>query len=92
MGALRAAIDVYKPQDATTNPSLILAASNKSQYQRLIDAAIESGKKKGGSIDEQTNAAMDRLVSILVYTCFLSLSPTFSPPTSIADPFIPRPL
>ncbi|KAI1798168.1 transaldolase [Ganoderma leucocontextum] len=55
-------IDVYKPQDATTNPSLILAASNKPQYQRLIDAAIESGKKKGGSIDEQTNAAIDHLL------------------------------
>ncbi|KAM5537127.1 hypothetical protein V8D89_009273 [Ganoderma adspersum] len=55
-------IDVYKPQDATTNPSLILAAANKPQYQRLIDAAVELGKKKGGSIDEQTNAAMDRLL------------------------------
>lgn len=55
-------IDVYKPQDATTNPSLILAAAGKEQYQRLINAAIEHGKKKGGSIDEQTNAAIDRLL------------------------------
>lgn len=73
----RAAIDVYKPQDATTNPSLILAAAGKAQYQRLINAAIEHGKKKGGSIDDQTNAAMDRLVSIPVcslgYPRFLSL-------------------
>ena len=69
----RAAIDVYKPQDATTNPSLILAAAGKEQYQRLINAAIEHGKKKGGSIDEQTNAAIDRLVSILV--CSLGSPP-----------------
>jgi transaldolase len=50
-------------QDATTNPSLILAAANKPQYARLIDAAVEHGKSKGGSVDEQANAAMDRLAS-----------------------------
>jgi len=55
-------IDVYKPQDATTNPSLILAAANKPGYARLIDAAVGYGKEKGGSIDEQANAAMDRLL------------------------------
>ncbi|TFK87609.1 transaldolase [Polyporus arcularius HHB13444] len=55
-------IDVYKPQDATTNPSLILAAANKPAYKRLIDNAIAHGKKKGGSIDDQANAAMDRLL------------------------------
>ncbi|KAH9476124.1 sedoheptulose-7-phosphate:D-glyceraldehyde-3- phosphate transaldolase [Psilocybe cubensis] len=55
-------IDVYKPQDATTNPSLILAAANKPGYARLIDAAVQYGKSKGGSIDDQTNAAIDRLL------------------------------
>ncbi|KAF9807900.1 hypothetical protein IEO21_08039 [Rhodonia placenta] len=55
-------IDVYKPQDATTNPSLILAAANKPGYARLIDAAVKYGKSKGGDIDQQTNAAMDRLL------------------------------
>ncbi|KAF7422328.1 sedoheptulose-7-phosphate:D-glyceraldehyde-3- phosphate transaldolase [Pleurotus ostreatus] len=55
-------IDVYKPQDATTNPSLILAAANKPGYARLIDAAIQHGKAKGGSLEDQTNAAMDRLL------------------------------
>lgn len=91
----RAAIDVYKPQDATTNPSLILAAANKPQYQRLIDAAVEQGKKKGGSIDEQTNAAMDRLVSIppcsLGYSSLLSTL-CFPPPSFVADLCMPRPL
>ncbi|EGO20094.1 hypothetical protein SERLADRAFT_358419 [Serpula lacrymans var. lacrymans S7.9] len=55
-------IDVYKPQDATTNPSLILAAANKPGYARLVDAAIKHGKSKGGSLDVQANAAMDRLL------------------------------
>jgi transaldolase len=55
-------IDVYKPQDATTNPSLILAAAGKTGYSRLIDAAVQYGKSKGGSLEEQTNAAMDRLL------------------------------
>lgn len=71
----RAAIDVYKPQDATTNPSLILAAANKPAYQRLINAAIEYGKSKGGSIDNQANAALDRLVSIhrvMMLVCVVS--------------------
>ena len=31
----------YKPQDATTNPSLILAASKKQEYAKLIDVAID---------------------------------------------------
>ncbi len=38
----------FKPTDATTNPSLILAASLKPQYTHLIDDAIQYGKKKGG--------------------------------------------
>ncbi|CAG7854952.1 Transaldolase Short=FoTal [Serendipita indica DSM 11827] len=55
-------IDAYKPQDATTNPSLILAAANKPQYQKLIDVAVEYGKSKGGDIDAQASAALDRLL------------------------------
>ena len=35
------AIDAYKPQDATTNPSLILAATKKPNYAKLIDVAID---------------------------------------------------
>ncbi|KAN0131984.1 hypothetical protein V8E53_010264 [Lactarius tabidus] len=55
-------IDVYKPQDATTNPSLLLAAANKPGYARLIDVAISYGKEKGNTIDEQVNFATDRLL------------------------------
>jgi transaldolase len=55
-------IDVYKPQDATTNPSLILAAAGKPGYGRLIDTAVQYAKSKGGSIDHQANVALDRLL------------------------------
>ena len=39
------AISKYEPQDATTNPSLILAASKKEQYAKLQDIAVEYGKQ-----------------------------------------------
>ncbi|TDL18976.1 transaldolase [Rickenella mellea] len=55
-------IDAYKPQDATTNPSLILAAANKPGYARLIDTAVKYAKDKGGSIDQQVEIALDRLL------------------------------
>jgi len=52
----------YKPQDATTNPSLILAASKKPEYAKLIDPAVEYGKQHGKDIDEQVDATLDRLL------------------------------
>ncbi|XP_069480138.1 transaldolase [Ambystoma mexicanum] len=55
------AIDEYKPQDATTNPSLILAAAQMPDYQKLVEDAIEYGKKKGGSEDEQITNVADKL-------------------------------
>jgi len=57
-----ASIGKYKPQDATTNPSLILAASKKPEYAKLIDVAVEYGKKHGGNINEQVDATLDRLL------------------------------
>jgi len=57
-----ASIAKYKPQDATTNPSLILAASKKAEYAKLMDVAIEYGKQQGGDIDSQVDHALDRLL------------------------------
>lgn len=57
-----ATIDKYKPQDATTNPSLILAASKKPEYAKLIDAAVEYGKKHGSDIEAQVDATLDNLL------------------------------
>jgi len=56
------AIGKYKPQDATTNPSLILAASKKPEYAKLIDVAVAYGKEHGSTIDEKVDTALDRLL------------------------------
>ncbi|KAG9352612.1 hypothetical protein JZ751_021026 [Albula glossodonta] len=55
------AIDEYKPQDATTNPSLILAAAKMPAYQHLLDQAIKYGIANGGSEEEQVTNVMDKL-------------------------------
>ncbi len=56
------AIKAYSPIDATTNPSLILAASKKPQYTHLIDEAVEYCKQKSASSVHQSALLMDRLV------------------------------
>ena len=55
------AIRQYQPQDATTNPSLVLAASALPQYAPLIDNAIAYGKKQGGDRAQQLTEAGDKL-------------------------------
>ncbi|KAK7590106.1 hypothetical protein V9T40_001719 [Parthenolecanium corni] len=56
------AMKKYKPTDATTNPSLILQAASMPQYQSLIKKAVEYGRQNGKKIQEQVDAAMDKLV------------------------------
>jgi len=55
------AINQYKPTDATTNPSLILAASKLPQYNGLINEAIKYAKEKGKDLDEQVTLAANKL-------------------------------
>jgi len=52
----------FKPQDATTNPSLILQAAGKAEYRPLIDKAVS--EFKGGSLSGQalTDAVLDRIL------------------------------
>ncbi|KAK0729845.1 hypothetical protein B0H67DRAFT_12442 [Lasiosphaeris hirsuta] len=57
-----ASIAKYKPQDATTNPSLILAATKNPKYAALLDAAVEKVKGESGSIDEKVESALDNLL------------------------------
>ena len=58
-----ATIAKYEPQDATTNPSLILAASKKPEYAKLIDEAVKYGKQHAKEIDEQVDATLDSLLT-----------------------------
>lgn len=55
------AIKQYQPQDATTNPSLILSAAALPQYAALIDEAVAYGKSQGNDIEEQLAHAQDKL-------------------------------
>jgi len=51
----------YKPVDATTNPSLIYAASQKKEYSHLVDAAVDYGRKKGSTFEARLAESMDML-------------------------------
>src|SRR5215510_8743160 len=44
-----ATLKQYAPQDATTNPSLILKAAQMQGYKSLLDEAIADGRKSGAS-------------------------------------------
>jgi len=55
-------IKKFVPQDATTNPSLLLAACSDPKYEKYVMDAIEYGKKNGGDKEEdQLALAIDRL-------------------------------
>ncbi len=54
-------IKKYTPTDATTNPSLILAAAQKPAYRHLIDEAIQFAKTKAKSKEEELSLLMDKL-------------------------------
>jgi transaldolase len=47
-----ALIKQFAPEDATTNPSLILKAVQKPEYQSLLRQAVTDGKKTGASPDD----------------------------------------
>lgn len=55
------AIKIYKPQDATTNPSLLYKAAQLPQYKDLITRCIDAAKREGGSDQEQIMATSDHL-------------------------------
>ena len=56
------AINKYKPQDATTNPSLIFQAAQKSEYAELLDDAIQHALKSPGDRPARREAGMDKLM------------------------------
>src|SRR5271163_4175860 len=58
------AMEKFRPQDATTNPSLIAAASQMPQYQSIVDGVLQEAlKEMGDSADEKAvaNLAFKRL-------------------------------
>ncbi|MBW4430966.1 MAG: transaldolase [Pelatocladus maniniholoensis HA4357-MV3] len=58
------AIEKFKPQDATTNPSLITAAAQMPEYQEIVDQTLLKAKKdlgSGASQAQVVSLAFDRL-------------------------------
>lgn len=53
-------IKMYKPQDATTNPTLILQAASKPEYKHLIEKAVKETKKIVHE-QERHNELIDRI-------------------------------
>jgi transaldolase len=54
------AIATYRPQDATTNPSLLLKAAQQPQYRALVDGALRAADLAGGEA-ARTEAFLDHL-------------------------------
>ena len=52
----------FKPQDATTNPSLVYAAKQKEQYSHLLDEVLKDRKKSGLSGHDQIEDICDHLL------------------------------
>jgi transaldolase len=58
------AMEKFRPQDATTNPSLITAAAQMPQYQPIVDGVlVEARKELGAKAKEElvAHAAFERL-------------------------------
>ena len=51
----------FKPQDATTNPSLLLKAAQQPQYRPLVEAALSDADRSGAPESKRAEAFMDRL-------------------------------
>jgi transaldolase len=54
-------IQQFKPQDSTTNPSLIAAAAEKPEYQPIVDGVLKQARKDAGS------SASDKDVAALAF-------------------------
>ena len=51
----------YQPEDATTNPSLLLKAAGLAHFSHLIDDALAYGKQRGKTQEQQVAEASDKL-------------------------------
>ena len=52
----------YTPQDATTNPSLILKALQKPEYASVLDAAIDATSSSGASGEVRIDEVIDHML------------------------------
>jgi len=55
------AIARHRPQDATTNPSLLFHAAQMPVYRHLVEEAAELAQERGGRYGEMADEFIDRL-------------------------------
>lgn len=55
------AIAQHRPQDATTNPSLLYHAAQMPSYRRLVDEAADLAMERGGTHEQMAEELIDRL-------------------------------
>ena len=60
------AIKQFHPRDATTNPSLILAAAQIPAYESLIDQALNTSREMLGASASNTNVVKEALDELCV--------------------------
>ncbi len=68
------AIAKFQPQDATTNPSLLLKAASLSTYQGLLTQSVEWAKEQSSDANQQVIDAADKL-SVLIGLEILKIIP-----------------
>ncbi|MBW7470296.1 transaldolase [Marinobacter sp. F4218] len=68
------AIAKWRPEDATTNPSLLLKAAASDAYRPMLDKAVTEARRHGGSDAEQLTVATDTL-AVLAGREILNLIP-----------------
>lgn len=52
----------FEPRDATTNPTLILKATEKAEYAEILDAAIKEADDSSLSTSQRVDAIMDEVL------------------------------
>ena len=68
------AIAKFQPQDATTNPSLLLKAASLESYQHLLNEAVTWAKAQSNNTAQQVIDAADKL-SVLIGLEILKIIP-----------------
>jgi transaldolase len=71
------AIQQFRPQDATTNPSLIAAAAEKPEYQSVVDDVLKKMRKEAGAnvSDKDVAAAAFRPLEVAFGLKILDIVP-----------------
>lgn len=68
------AIAKFQPQDATTNPSLLLKAAEMPQYSQLLKSSVAWAKEQSANSNQQVIDAADKL-SVLIGLEILKIVP-----------------